>query len=309
MNIAVFGGTGFVGRALITKLINAGHRVTLITRDRERAMRLALMPGVTVETADVSTGVGLTECVLGHDAVVNLVGILHERRTGDFLRIHRDLTQRIMDACGTAGVPRYLHMSALGADVAGPSIYQRSKGEAEALVRASKLSWTIFAPSVIFGRDDSFLNMFQNILKVLPPFLPLLMPRAGAQFQPVWVDDVARAMVAALSRADTVGQRYELGGPKTYTLRALLQHVGARMGRAPVVLSTPGPFAMLQAFALEVIPGGPLMSRDNLRSMSVDNVTTAPWPAFALPAPVALESVTPGYLGTVADPYAAYRQT
>ncbi len=313
MKITLFGGSGFLGHALTAQLTNAGHHVTLVTRDRERVKKLAVIPAVSVAVIDIRDNAALAGVMIGADAVINLVGILHERKSGDFLRVHRDLTQRIVscyaDTCGAVFTPRYIHVSALGAGVDAPSRYQRSKGEAENAVRASKTNWTIFAPSVIFGAGDSFLSMFAGILKLLPPFVPLAMPRAGAQFQPVWVQDVARAITHSLSDPKTFGQRYELGGPNRYSLRQIVKHAGSRLGRNPIVISTPPPFSTLQALALEFIPGGPLMSRDNLASMSVDNVTDAPWPAFAGAAPTAMETITPTYIGDVPDTYARYRKT
>ncbi len=309
MNITLFGGSGFVGHALAAQLTNAGHSVVIPTRYREYAKVAAMLPNVRVEETKSLDDATLVRLISGADAVINLVGILHERKAGDFERVYCGLTERIIKACNTAGVKRYLHMSALGAATDGPSNYQQARGRAEAIVRQSNLQWTMFAPSVIFGQGDSFLTMFGKVLSALPPFLPMVMPRAGARFQPVWVQDVARAFVAALTHAETIGQRYELGGTKVFSLAELVKHVGARYGRSPMVISTPPPFSTLQAFALEFAPGGPIMSRDNLRSMSVDNVTNQAWPAFIKQPPSAMDTITPLYLGDVPDAYAHYRQT
>ncbi len=309
MNITLFGGSGFVGHALAAQLANAGHSVLIPTRTREHAKVAAMLPNVRVEETKTLDDATLTRLISGADAVINLVGILHERKAGDFERVYCGLTQRILSACNAAGVKRYLHMSALGAAADGPSNYQQARGRAEAIVRQSNLQWTLFAPSVIFGQGDSFLTMFGKVLSALPPFLPMVMPRAGARFQPVWVQDVARAFVAALTHAEAIGQRYELVGPDVMTLRELVQHVGARFGRSPMVISTPPPFSTLQAFALEFAPGGPLMSRDNLRSMSVDNVSSEAWPAFIGQPAAKLAAITPTYLGDLTDAYARYRKT
>ena len=312
MNITLFGGSGFVGNALTAQLINAGHRVTIPTRNREHVKNAAMQPNVSIVQTTSFDDATLARLVSGADAVINLIGILHERKAGDFLRVHRDLTQRIVNACSAANVKRYLHMSALGAAVDGPSKYQQSRGESEAVVRASKLEWTMFAPSVIFGQGDSFLTMFAKIMPLMPPLMPMMTPRTSARFQPVWVQDVARAVVATLTEPSTIGQRYELGGPNVFTLGEILKHVRTRIGRSPwqtPVFSTPPPFGFLQAMALEFVPGGPLMSRDNLRSMSVDNVTTQQWPAFVKQIPAAMDAITPTYLGDVPDAYARYRKT
>jgi uncharacterized protein YbjT (DUF2867 family) len=312
MNITLFGGSGFVGHALTAQLVNAGHRVTIPTRNREHVKVAAMQPTVTVIYTPSFDDATLTQLISGADAVVNLIGILHERKAGDFLRVHRDLTQRIVNTCSAVSVKRYIHMSALGAATDGPSNYLQSRGESEAVVCASKLNWTMFAPSVIFGQGDSFLTMFSKIMPLMPPLMPMMTPRTSARFQPVWVQDVARAVAAALTDASTVGQRYELGGPKVFTLGEILVHVRERLGRSAwqtPVFSTPPPFGFLQAMALEFVPGGPLMSRDNLRSMSVDNVTTQAWPAFIQHAPSAMEAITPSYIGDVPDAYARYRKT
>jgi NADH dehydrogenase len=309
MQVTVFGGTGFVGHSLVAQLVNAGHSVVVPVRDREKAKQLAMQPAVRVEPYNSERDDELARAMAGSDAVINLVGILHERKRGDFERVHVELTKRIVHTYSATGGQRFIQMSALGAGDDAPSSYQRSRAAAEKAVRESSLNWTIFAPSVIFGSGDSFVSMFANVLKLLPPFVPLIIPRAGTQFQPVWVDDVARAMVASVSNASSFGQRYELVGPKRYTLREVVKHAGARLGRKPAVVSTPPPFGFLQALAMEFVPGGPLMSRDNWRSMEIDNVSDAPWPTFALPAPAALETITPTYIGDVPDNYARYRQT
>jgi uncharacterized protein YbjT (DUF2867 family) len=310
MNITLFGGTGFVGHALTAQLINAGHHVTVPVRNRERAKKLAIQPQVSVVEYNSANDLDLARVMKNADAVINLVGILHERRSGDFDGVHVGLTERILkNYAGTPAGKRYIHMSALGADVDGPSKYQQSKGKAEAVVRASDAKWTILAPSVVFGEGDSFVSLFNKLLAWAPPFLPLAVPKAGAYFQPVWVNDVCRAVVRALANPSTVGQRYELGGPMRYPLREIIQHAGSFLGRTPLVISTPPPFANVQAFVLEKIPGGPLMSRDNVRSMSVHNITDQPWPAFIGQAPAQMEHITPAYLGKVPDEYAAYRKT
>lgn len=309
MQITVFGGTGFLGHTLIAQLINAGHHVIVPVRNRERAKMLAVQPNVRVEIYDSASDADLRRVMQGSAAVINLIGILHERKRGDFERVHTTFTKRLLSTYGATAGTRFIQVSALGAGEDAPSSYQRSKGAAETAIAASRMNWTIFAPSVIFGQGDSFVSMFATILKLTPPFVPLLMPKAGAQFQPVWVNDVARAIVCSVDNPQTYGQRYELVGPKRYSLRDIVKHAGARLGRNPMVISTPPPLSTLQALALELIPGGPLMSRDNLRSMSVDNVSDQPWPAFAQPAPTAMETVTPSYIGDVPDGYSRYRKT
>jgi NADH dehydrogenase len=301
-DICVIGGGGFVGRHIAHLLAARGLRVTVPARDRERAKNLILLPTVDVVDADVHDPAALAELVRGAGAVINLVGVLHDGRgTASFAQAHVELTRKILAACAATGVRRYLHMSALGADVNGPSRYQRSKGEAEALVRASQLDWTIFRPSVIFGPDDSFLNLFAK-LQALAPVMFLAKP--NARFQPVYVEDVAAAFVRALDERTSFGYSYDLCGPKIYTLRQLVALTGALSGHCRPIIGLGDALSYLQAFALELLPVK-LMSRDNLASMKVDNVSALPFP-FGI-RPMAIEATAPAWFGA-ATPRARYNQ-
>jgi uncharacterized protein YbjT (DUF2867 family) len=298
--ILVIGGAGFVGRHIVARLVGQGLRVTVPTRHRARAGHLILLPTVEVVESDVGNDDALDLLLRDHDAVINLVGILQGSRGApygrEFARAHVELPKRIVAGCARHGVRRYLHMSALGADPKGPSMYQRSKGDGEAAVRASSLDWTIFQPSVIFGPEDRFLNTFATLAKVFP-----VLPIGGAdvRFQPVWIGDVAQAFVNALDNRDTYRKSYELVGPRVYTLRELVQFAAAASGRPRPVLALPGGIAQLQARMMELAPGEPLMSRDNLDSMKVDNIATrqpyVPAPELGI-APTAMEAEAPRYL-------------
>jgi NADH dehydrogenase len=193
-------------------------------------------------------------------------------------------------------VQRLLHLSALGADPAGPSRYLRTKGEGEALVADAGLATTIFRPSVIFGREDRLTNLFAKLSRLLPV---LMLGGARARFQPVYVGDVAYCVVHALGDDTTIGQRYNLCGPKVYTLRELVRFAGEASGHPRPIIGLGGAAARLQALALEILPGG-LMSRDNLLSMSRDNVCDGPFPAVFGLEPTALEAVAPSWLGAAA---------
>ena len=302
--VVVLGGAGFVGRHVVARLVAAGHRVIVPARRRETAKHLILLPTVDVIEADVNDPKVQKSLFAGATAVVNLVGILNESGSDTFARAHVDLVRNIIAACEAAGVPRLLHMSALGADPAGPSQYLRSKGDAEALVAASELRWTIFRPSVIFGREDSFLNMFARLSRTLP-VVALVSP--NARFQPVHVGDVAHCFLQSLHDDLTQLTRYDLCGPKVYTLLELVRYVGEVTGAVrPVMTLGPG-LSKLQASVLEFLPGK-LMSRDNLLSMQKDNVCDCPFPAVFGIAPAALEAVAPQYLAPGAqrsafDPY------
>lgn len=291
-HILVLGGSGFVGRYLVSQLSAMGLSVFVPTRRRDRAKHLILLPTVDVVEADVHDQPTLDRLASGAQAVVNLVGILNEAQRGDFERAHVALARKVVSACRSAGVARLLHMSALNADPHGPSRYLATKGEAEAVVAGSDLAWTIFRPSVIFGREDSFLNLFARLARMLP-VMALASP--NARFQPVFVGDVARAFVHSLFDDMTHGQRYPLCGPKVYTLRELVAYVGELSGhRRPILPLGPG-LSSLQASVLEWLPG-PLMSRDNLKSMTKDSVCDCDFPALFGFAPAALEAVAPEYL-------------
>ena len=299
--VCVIGGSGYVGRHVVQALSAQRYLVGVPTRDRERAKPLILLPTVDVVNADVHDPASLAQLTRGMDAVINLVGVLHAGRGArSFEEAHVGLTRKIIAACAQTGVRRYVHMSALGADAHGPSRYQRTKGAAEALVRASDLDWTVFRPSVIFGREDRFLNLFASVLKILPVVL-LGSPRA--RFQPVYVEDVAAALVASLDRREAFGKTYELCGPRVYTLRELVALVGDLTGHRRPIIGLIDPLSYVQALALEFLPGR-LLTRDNYRSMHVDNVSAQPFP-FGIRAR-ALEAEAPTWLAA-ASPRARYR--
>lgn len=297
--VVLVGGSGFVGSAIANRLSEAGVNVLVPTRRSSRARHLLLLPTVEVIEADVHDPAALTGLFEGTDAVVSLVGILHSRSGSpygaDFARAHVELPKKIVAACRAAGVNRLIHISALGADVDGPSEYQRSKAAGEAAIRSTgaDLGWTILRPSVIFGRDDNFLNLFAGLASVFP-VLPLA--GAGARFQPVYVEDVAEVVWHCLVEAESEGQIFELAGPTVYTLRQLVEYVSALVGKPRPILPLPEGLAMLQARLMELAPQ-PLMSRDNVRSMRVDNITDGPPLPFGM-NPTPLEAVAPNYLGS-----------
>ena len=288
-NVLVIGGSGFIGRHVVAALATRGVRVTVPSRRRERAKHLILLPTVEVVQADVFERGVLARLAAGKQAVVNLVGILH----GDFQRAHVELPQAAVNACRAAGVKRLLHMSALGAARSAPSDYLRSKaiGE-EAVLAATDLDVTVFRPSVVFGPEDRFLNLFAQLARFLP-VLALACPRA--QFQPVYVGDVAHVMAAALGEKETFGRRFDLCGPRRYTLRELIDYVCAVTGRRRLVVGLPHWASVAQAWTLEHLPGK-LMTRDNVRSMQVPNicVDAGAVPPGLMPQP--LEAIAPGYL-------------
>lgn len=302
-NVLVLGGTGFIGQRLVTHLAAQGRCITLPTRRLVHARGLITLPNVEAVEADVHDEATLVRLMRGVEAVINLVGVLHSRRGTrgsdygpDFARAHVELPRKVVAACSSSRVHRLLHMSALGASSSGPSMYLRSKAAGEAAALSDPhLAVTIFRPSVVFGEGDRFLNMFARLQSLMPV---IALGGANARFQPVYVGDVVQAIANALEDRAAAGKIIELVGPKVYTLRDLIQLAGRYSGHRRPVISLPPALARLQAWFLEHAPGGPVMSRDNLDSMRVDNVA-APG---TVPMPTALEDVAPFYLGPQTSP-------
>lgn len=302
-NVLVLGGTGFVGRAVCERLVEraverngggGGGRITVPTRRLAHGNALRPLPTVELVQANVHDDATLARLVAGHDAVINLVAILHGS-VGEFERVHVGLPRKLAAACGSTGVRRIVHVSALGVGAQAPSNYLRSKSEGEAVLRAAALDLTVLRPSVIFGAEDRFLNLFAQLQAVAP-----LLPLAGgsARFQPVWVQDVASAIVACLDRPQSIGQTYELAGPMVFTLSELVRLAGRWSGHERLQLPLPTALGYLQALMLELLPGAPLMSRDNLASMRVPNIAGGQLPGLAALGitPMALEGVASSYL-------------
>jgi len=292
--VCVLGGAGFVGSSIVAKLDAAGYKVIVLTRNRERARHLILLPNVQVLTCDIANNRAMNDALSNCHAVINLIGVLHENKNNTFETVHHQLPRRLAQACEELGINRLLHMSALRAGKYAPSKYLRSKaaGEAAISVFSKKLDITVFKPSVIFGRGDSFLNLFATIIK----FVPLLvLGKPNAKFQPIWVEDVAQAFVNALENNETYDKTYELGGPTVYSLRELVQKVMDVLGKRRPIIGLNNPFSYVQGLVLELLPGK-LMTRDNVRSMEVDSVTELPIAPELGVVPTALEVVIPDYL-------------
>jgi NADH dehydrogenase len=294
--ICVIGGSGFIGRHIVELLVREEYSVIVPARRRERAKHLITLPTVDVVEADVHDPAALERLFARADAVINLVGILQSRPGSpygpDFARAHVELPQKIVAACRQAGVRRLVHMSALKASPDAPSGYLRSKADGEAAVIAARgvIDETIFRPSVVFGPEDKFLNTFAQLQKIFP-VVPLACP--DAQFQPVYVEDVARCFVASLEREESYGHAYELAGPKVYTLRELVEYAGLVSGHPRRIIGLSDNLSYLQARFMELLPME-IMSRDNYYSMQVPNTSAAPLP-FGLEA-TPLEAVAPVYL-------------
>lgn len=298
--ILVMGGTGFVGRAVCERLVERSGGGSALVRVPTRRLRhgdaVRTLPTVELVQADVHDEAQLAKLVAGMDAVVQLVAVLHGSQAV-FQRVHVELPRTLARVCAAQGVKRVVHVSALGVAPDAPSMYLRSKTEGEQVLRGAGLDLTVLRPSVIFGAEDKFLNTFARLAAIAP-----VLPLAGAdsaRFQPVWVEDVAAAIVACLDRPETIGQSYECAGPGTYTLGELVKLAAQWSGHPRPVLALPLGLGMVQAALMELLPGEPLMSRDNVNSMRVPNIATGTLPgldALGISA-AALEAIGPDYLG------------
>lgn len=297
--ILLIGGSGFIGTAVALKLAAQGRRIIVPTRRIKNAQTLLMVPQVEVVEADIHDDATLTRLMSGVDAVINLVGVLQSDRGTPygkrFSKAHVELPQRIVRAMKLKNVKRLLHVSALGVtgSQTSPSMYLRSKTDGERVIRGSFLNWTIYRPSVVFGPGDSFLNLFAKLADMAP-----ILPLAGAnvRFQPVYVEDVANGIANTLDNPESEEKTYELAGPRVYTLRQLVAIAATCRGKPRPIIGLPGPFAWMQALAMEMLPGEPLMSRDNLGSMKIDNVATTPLSPDLGIKPTPLEPVAARYL-------------
>jgi NADH dehydrogenase len=273
LSIVILGGTGFLGTRLVARLVKEGHRVTALSRDRERHKHLLVLPGLSIENCDVYQEAQLSERFRGKDVVINLVGILNERgfSGNGFRRAHVELTRGVLQAMRSAGVTRLIQVSALNAAPDAPSHYLKSKGEAEKLIReqTATIEWTLLKPSVMFGPGDSFLHRFADLLAAVPLVLPVARP--NSRLQPVFVDDVVDAILRCLSLGSASRHSFELGGTQVYTLREVIRLVATLTRRRRLILGLPGPLGYLQGALLNLVPGRPF-STDNYRSLKLDSV-------------------------------------
>lgn len=293
----VFGGSGFIGRYIVKRLAARGHVVRVAVRDPEAARFLKPMGNVGQIVplfASIANEVHVQRAVEGAAIVVNTVGILAERRPGDFRSLQAEGAGRIARLSAAAGVDKMVHLSAIGADPASPSLYASTKAQGEAAVREAFPAATILRPSIVFGPEDQFFNRFASMAQILP-IMPVI---AGeTRFQPVFVGDVADAALAAIDRADAAGGVFELGGPTVWTFRELLAYILDVTRRKRWMLDIPMPVMQFQAKILERLPTKPL-TQDQLILLAKDNVVSSGTPGLAELGIVAtpVEMIVPGYL-------------
>src|ERR1700738_1693284 len=293
----VFGGSGFIGRYVVKRLAASDYVVRVAVPDTEGAQFLKPMGDVGQVVplyASLTNSDTIARAVEGADLVVNLVGILAERRPGDFQRLHAEGAELVARHATTAGVSRLTHISAIGADPESPSQYARTKGLGEQAVRSPFPNAAILRPSLVFGAEDKLFNRFAA-MATISPIMPVI---AGTtRFQPVFVGDVADAVMATLTQPGNSGMTFELGGPRIWTMRDLLAFILTEIRRKRPLVNIPIAVARLQASVLERLPGK-MLTRDQLLMLQRDNVVTPGTPGLAelgiTPTPV--ELVVPGYL-------------
>ncbi len=271
--VTVFGASGFLGRHLVRRLAAAGYGVRAAERDTDAALFLKPMGDVgqiVPWPADITKPDSVAAAVAGADAVVNLVGILYESGAATFRKIHEEGAANVAKAAAEAGVARLIHVSALGADANSPAKYARTKAAGEEAVKAAFPKATILRPSVVFGPEDDFFNRFASMAR-LSPVLPVMGGKDGPKFQPVFVGDVADAILASLVENKAQGQVYELGGPAVYSFRQIMQLVKAQTGRKRCLIPVPYWVGDMQAAVLGLLPKPPL-TLDQMQLLRSDNV-------------------------------------
>jgi len=318
--ITIFGGSGFIGRHLVSRLAKTGARIRVAVRDTEAASFLKIVGDVGQVVpwpADINDPNQVAAAVKGADQVVNLVGILFERGRRTFEKVHVEGAKNVAAAANAAGVKRLVHMSAIGADAGSPAVYGRTKAAGEAAVREAFPEATIVRPSVVFGPEDNFFNLFAGLTRLMP-FLPVfgcpVLPKiklfpdgglvdvdlygdGGTRLQPVFVGDVAQAIVNILKSDRHAGKIFELGGPKQYSFKEVMELLLAETGRKRFLAPLPFAVARFEAWFLEFWPK-PLLTRDQVNLLQRDNVVSGNEAGFSELGikPVIAEAILPTYL-------------
>lgn len=300
--VTVFGGSGFVGTQTVRALAKAGWRVRVAVRNPNLAPELRPLGDVgqiQLMRCDVTSKADVAAALRGADAAVNLVGVLHEAGKRSFQALHIDAAVNVAEAARDLGVGRLVQISAIGADADGAADYARTKGQAEAAVRAVRPDAVIIRPSIVFGAGDGFLNRFAS-MATMAPALPLI-GGGETKFQPVYVGDVAEAIARAVTRSDTAGRTFELGGPEIWSFKSILQYILRETGRDRML--APLPF-----FAAKILGGfmqttrfvgmAPPLTRDQVVMLETDNVVAPGAEGLAELGiePTGLEAIAPSYL-------------
>ncbi len=295
----VFGGSGFVGRYTVGELARRGYRVRVAVRRPDRALFLKPLGDVgqiTPIAANIRDDASVAAAVEGVDTVINLVGVLYETGAQRFQAVHAEGAGRIARFAAAAGVGRMIHVSAIGAAPDVAAEYARSKAAGEEAVREAFSAASIVRPSIVFGKEDDFLNRFAWIAR-LAPAIPLI-GGGNTRFQPVYVGDVAVGIARIAEDAGTAGRTYEFGGPEVYSFRELMEALLRHIGRRRLLLPVPGILAMFPARLMELSPFPPMLTRDQVRMLECDNVASGDVPGLADlgVSPTPLEAVAPEYL-------------
>jgi uncharacterized protein YbjT (DUF2867 family) len=276
MKVLVTGGTGFVGTHLVNRLLRAGHSVAVLARDPRKTRNRYNRPVETAEGNVLDRG-SVAAAASGRDAVVHLVGIINEKGDQTFDRMHREAVENVAAAAESAGVGRYLHMSAMGSGEDAPSEYARTKAAGERAVRASRLDWTIFRPSIIFGPGDGFVSLLVPIVRHNPGFIPVI-GSGQTRFQPISVRDVGRVFADALAKPETSRRSFDVGGPEVFTLDDIYREIAAAVGKpGKRLVHLPLWYGRLLAAGFEWLArrgvfADPPLTRDQLKSLGRDNV-------------------------------------
>ena len=297
--IVVLGGTGFVGSSLCNRLSKEGYQIKILTRNREyNRENLILLPNVDLIETDVGNLNNLNQHLIGCDMVINLIGILNEKgNVGDgFKKVHVELIKKLIKACEKNGIRRFMYVSALNADSKNAkSFYLKTKGKAEELLHSNKIGMkvTSFRPSVIFGKSDSFFNRFANLLKMTPIFFPLACYKT--KFAPIYVLDLVEMVVKAINDSSSYDRRFNLCGPKIYTLKDLVAYTAKTMDKKCIIIPLNNFFSLMQAKIFDFIPGKPF-STDNYLSAQTDSICKSNDLKLYNINPTPIEDIVPKYI-------------
>ena len=296
--VTIFGGAGFIGRHLVRELAQQGWRIRVVSRTPHlcgHMQPLGDVGQIVVQAVDTHDDAALTSMLSGSDAVVNLVGILHETSRNTFDDIHGALPGRIAQAAKAAEVGRLVHVSAIGADTGSSSAYARSKAAGETAVQEACQQAVIIRPSIVIGPEDDFFNRFASMARISPA-LPLI-GGGKTRFQPIYVGDVAKAITAGLDNGQALGRIFEIGGPKVYTFEDLLRYLLSVIGRKRFLVDLSWSLAAMPARLFELLPSPPL-TRDQIELLKTDNVVGDDMPTLSDLglAPTPIEMIVPSYL-------------